>query len=181
MSFFKTVQNALGIKIERPPYELLKIIGDNIEIRKYPPSKWVCTKSAGEANEISNYSSSMFHKLFSYISGQNDKKQKVQMTSPVTVDYKASTNEKITPKSNVQMAMRFFVPVENQNNTPTPTGDAYLEDIPEMIVAVIRFGGYASTNDYINYRDILIKTLREDEIASYDVVNMMTAGEFMLS
>lgn len=41
MSFFKTVKNALGIEIERPPYELIKKIGDNIEIRKYAPSKWV--------------------------------------------------------------------------------------------------------------------------------------------
>ena len=41
MSFFKTVKTALGIEIERPPYELIKKIGDNIEIRKYAPSKWV--------------------------------------------------------------------------------------------------------------------------------------------
>ncbi len=175
MSFFKTVKNALGIEIERPQYEVIKKLADNIEIRKYAPSKWVCTKTSGEADEMKNLSSPMFYKLFNYISGQNDQGQKVQMTSPVTVDYKVNDNQKMTPKSNVQMAMRFYVPTENQANTPKPTGDAYLEENPEMIVAVIRFGGYASTNDYIQNRDMLIKALG-DEASSYDCVQIMTAG-----
>ena len=175
MSFIKSIKNVFGIEIERPPYELLKKIEDNIEIRKYAPSKWVCTKSSGEAVAISNYSSSMFGKLFKYISGQNATGQKIAMTSPVTVDYKNATSDKITPVSNVQMVMRFYVPHDQQADTPTPTGEAYIAEDPEMTVAVIKFGGYATTNEYIQYRDILIKSL-QDEAAAYDCVNIITAG-----
>jgi hypothetical protein len=35
MSFFKTFKNVLGIEIERPPYEVLEKLDENIEIRKY--------------------------------------------------------------------------------------------------------------------------------------------------
>lgn len=35
MSFFKSIKKSLGIEIERPPYEVLQKLDDNIEIRKY--------------------------------------------------------------------------------------------------------------------------------------------------
>ena len=35
MSFFKSIKKSLGIEIERPPYEILQKLDDNIEIRKY--------------------------------------------------------------------------------------------------------------------------------------------------
>ncbi len=45
-----------------------------------------------------------------------------------------------------------------------------------MIAAVIRFGGYATIDDYISQRDLLINKLG-DEAKNYDCVHMMTAGE----
>lgn len=81
--FFKSVKSALGIEIEVPPYEVVKKLSDNMEIRRYPATKWVCTKVEGEAGEEKTYQSSMFYKLFNYISGTNDKSQKIAMTAPV--------------------------------------------------------------------------------------------------
>ena len=176
MSFFKSVRNSLGIDIERPPYQVIEKIDDNMEIRKYGKTKWVCTSTNGKAQALQYQNSgSMFGKLFQYISGQNNESQKISMTSPVTFDYRNTKAEKIDNNSDCQLAMRFYVPREFQENTPTPTGDAYLEEDPEMIVASIRFGGYASMNDYMTMRDVLIKRLGADA-QNYDCVNMMVAG-----
>ena len=73
------------------------------------------------------------------------------------------------------MEMRFLVPKDFQNNTPVPTNEAYLVEEPEMIAAVAKFGGYASADDYMKYRDFLVEKLG-DEAQNYDTINMMTAG-----
>lgn len=175
MSFFKTVKNALGIEIERPTYEIIKTLGDNMEIRKYAATKWVSTSMEGEADHYkSDYQSKMFYRLFNYISGENQNHEKISMTSPVTVAY--NSNDTIKPTSQVKMTMGFFVPVEKQGGTPVPTSsDTFLREEPEMTVAVIKFGGYPTTDDYLKQRDLLIKALGE-EAKNYDTVNMMTAG-----
>jgi hypothetical protein len=85
--FFKSVKNALGLEIEMPTYELLQKLDENIEIRKYPASKWVCTKQSGTAEQEKSFQSGMFYKLFNYISGTNDKTQKIAMTAPVNNIY----------------------------------------------------------------------------------------------
>ena len=81
--FFKSVKNALGLEIEMPAYEVIRSLGDNLEIRKYPATKWVCTKQTCELEQIKQFQGQMFYKLFNYISGSNDKSQKIAMTSPV--------------------------------------------------------------------------------------------------
>lgn len=90
-------------------------------------------------------------------------------------EYKSSQKEPINQNSSCQVSMKFFVPQSKQNNTPQPTGDAYVTKEQEMVVAVIRFGGFASLKDYIHYRDILINRLGE-EAKHFDTVNMITAG-----
>ena len=56
---------------ETQKYEVIKQIED-IEIRFYPPSLMAKVDSGGG-----------FSKLFQYISGKNDKNQKIAMTTPV--------------------------------------------------------------------------------------------------
>ncbi len=97
------------------------------------------------------------------------------MTSPVTFDFKKHDSNLITEESNLNMSMRFYIGKEHQENTPKPTGDVFLVEDPEMVAAVIKFGGYASMNDYLNYRNVLIQKLGE-ESKKYDCVNMMAAG-----
>ncbi|CAF0830758.1 unnamed protein product [Brachionus calyciflorus] len=171
----ETIKSALGLEIERPKYEVVKTIGENMEIRKYEPTKWVSTSMEGEADHYkSQYQRTMFYKLFNYISGENDVKEKISMTSPVTVQY--NSNDTIQPLSQVKMTMGFYVPHDKQAKTPDPTNkDTFLRSEPEMTVAVVKFGGYASTQDFLSHRDLLIKALGE-EAKNYDTVNMMTAG-----
>ena len=173
MSFFKSVQQAFGFGYDRPSYEVVQKIDNTIEVRKYAPTKWVCTKVKTEFKESKERTRSMFFKLFDYISGENEAKQKIAMTVPVTSDFKVDDNQILKLESGVEMTMRFFI--ADGLDPPKPTGDAYLVEDPEMTAAVIKFGGYATTEDYINYRNILIDKLG-DEAKNYDQVNIMTAG-----
>ena len=170
MSFLKS----FGIGIERPPYEVIQKLDDNLEVRKYPATKWVCTTVKSSTQNLDQVRSSMFWKLFNYISGENEPKQKVEMTSPVTMDFQSSQKiERTTP--DCEISMRFYVPKQFHGMVPQPTGDAHIVEEKESVFAVVRFGGYASMNDYIKYRDELIARLG-NEAVNYDCVNMMTAG-----
>ncbi|CAF0774753.1 unnamed protein product [Brachionus calyciflorus] len=172
MSFLKN-NNSLEIETERPNYEVIKTIGENMEIRKYEPTKWVSTSMEVNADKSDNQTE-MFFKLFNYISGENNENEKISMTSPVTVQYN-SNNNTIEPLSQVKMTMGFYVPHEKQDKTPDPTNkDTFLRSTPGMTVAVIKFGGFASTQDYLSHRDLLIKTLGK-EAKNYDTVNIITA------
>ena len=146
-----------------------------IEIRRYDETKWVATTVEAQARNSRSSSSSMFNKLFDYISGKNSQNKKIAMTAPVTTIFKNAGNNLITLDSRCQMSMRFYIPKEFHQNTPQPTGDAYLQTDAETVVASIRFGGFASMSDNIKYRDILIRALGT-EARRYDTVNMMTAG-----
>lgn len=172
MSFSNSNNINLGQGAERPKYEILKKLDDNIEIRLYKNTKWVSTSINGHFFN-SNNETTMFYKLFNYISGENEKREKIAMTSPVTVAY--NSNEIVQPNSVVKMTMGFYVPIDKQAKTAYPTSqDTFLRSESNMIVAVIKFGGFASTDDYLYHRDILIKTLGK-EANNYDIVNMITA------
>ena len=72
--------------------------------------------------------------------------------------------------------MNFYVPAKFANNPPMPTSsNVMIKEIPETTVAVARFGGYASIDDYIENRDALVKALG-DVSKDYDTVNMISAG-----
>ena len=167
--------SAARSSLEVPNYEVLEKLASNIEIRKYEETKWVATSAEGDAKDSRTYSSTMFNKLFNYISGQNSDNKKIEMTAPVTTIYNNKENSLITPESRVHMSMRFYVPREFHDNTPQPTGDAYLETDSEMVVASIQFGGYATMDDNLRYRDLLIEALGA-EASKYDTVNIITAG-----
>ena len=167
-----------GETSDRPPYSVIARLDTNIEIRKYPSLKWACTSLNG--NTRYDYKNNMFMNLFNYISGQNDSRIKISMTAPgkslkkeenkfllkhsfylnlVTTEYLNQNNEPVHSNSNCQISMKFYVPQSNQLNTPNPNGgQVYIQKEPEMTVAVIKFGGFASMNDYIHYRYIFSNT-----------------------
>lgn len=178
MSFLKTIKGAFGYGIEVPDYELIKKLNDQIEIRKYLPSKWVGVSVNGSLNDyMSKYQGFMFGKLFNYISGKNNENKKISMTAPVLVDHDNFNSNNIDVNSKCEMSMKFYVPKENQNDTPNPTGEnnMFVKSEPEMIVAVSKFGGYATMTDYLKHRDMIVNALG-DEAKDYDQVNFMTAG-----
>jgi hypothetical protein len=165
---------SLGLAIEEPTYTVIQKLGNNMEIRKYAPSKWVTTQVDVRASDVKN--NMMFNNLFNYISGANSDKQKMDMTAPVVMSYVSKNNKTINKDSEVTAYMSFYIPSKFKNNTPKPSANnVVIRELPEFVTAVVRFGGYANLDDYMKNRDALVKALGSDA-KSYDTVNMVTAG-----
>ena len=131
---------------EEANYKVVK--KNNIyEIRKYSDRLVIETS-------ISNEGSS-FRKLFNYISGNNDKNEKINMTTPVT---------QIEKKGN--MTMQFYLPLKfNKENTPAPlNSDIKILNIKEGYYAVIRYSGRASDKNFTKHKNILENELKKDDI-----------------
>lgn len=123
--FFAFVKNN-----ETYQYEVLEKY-EEFEVRKYDAA--VFTSVELDSGSYSDVSSKGFRILAGYIFGGNEKEQKIAMTTPVTMDL----NEKMT--------MRFLVPAEyTKEELPKPNNnDIEIEEMPEKIIAAIRFGGWA--------------------------------------
>jgi hypothetical protein len=88
------------------------------------------------------------------------------MTAPVLSTY--DDNNKIIRQC-------FFIPTANQINTPQPTGPVFIVDEPEVTVAVSRFGGKATLNDYLEHKAKLIEALAGKNV-QYITSYLLTAG-----
>jgi len=131
---------------EEAKYDVVKS-SDVYEIRKYSDRLAIQVASKTGNNG--------FRKLFNYISGNNEKNQKINMTVPVTVIEKSGN-----------MTMQFYLPSKfNKNNIPNPTSsDVEIINIEGGYYAVIRYSGRASENNFIKHRDILESELFRDDI-----------------
>jgi DNA gyrase inhibitor GyrI len=131
---------------EEAKYDVVK---SNVvyEIRKYSDRLAIQVASKNGNNG--------FRKLFNYISGNNEKKQNIKMTVPVTVMEKSGN-----------MTMQFYLPSKfNKNNIPDPTSsDVEIINIEGGYYAVIRYSGRASDSNFIKHRDILEGELYKDGI-----------------
>ena len=117
------------------------------EIRKYSDRLVIET--------ITSNQGSSFRKLFNYISGNNEKKEEINMTTPVTqIEKKGS------------MAMQFYLPSKfNKNNTPDPLNpDVKILNIKGGYYAVIKYSGRASDKNFIKHKNILRNDLKKNDI-----------------
>lgn len=141
--FFAFVKNN-----ETYPYKVLKKYED-FEVRRYDAA--VFTSVELDSGSYSNVSSKGFRILAGYIFGGNEKEQKIAMTTPVTMEL----DEKMT--------MRFLVPAEYaKEELPKPNNnDIEIEEMPEKIVAAIRFGGWANDQKIEKHRKKLEAALKK--------------------
>lgn len=109
-----------------------------------------------------------FMRLFGYIQGANDKKEKINMTVPVI-------NKKDSTSSSIEMS--FFIPFAQQANPPRPTAsDVYIENMRPLCVYVRSFGGWMWLSGRSNYAE-LKNALRNDGLEnSYSKNYYYTAG-----
>jgi hypothetical protein len=131
---------------EEANYEVVKQ-NKIYEIRKYSDRLAIETI-------ISNQGSS-FRKLFNYISGNNENKEEISMTTPVTQMEKKGS-----------MTMQFYLPSKfNKDNIPSPSNpDVTILDIKGGYYAVIKYSGRASDKNFIKHKDILKKELKKNDI-----------------
>ena len=127
-----------------------KVIDKNeiYEIRKYSDRLAVETSRAGI--------DSNFRKLFNYISARNEAEEKIAMTTPVT-----------QVEKNGNMTMQFYLPSKfNSENVPNPSReDVRIVNIEGGYYAVVRYSGRASDQNFIKYKEILEKELKNNNIS----------------
>lgn len=143
-------------KSKCPAYNLTAC-GDGYEKRCYVASSWVMT--AADKLDTKMFSP-MFRRLFSYIRGRNERRQKINMTVPVMVAMSYNITDHKT-KSN----MAFYVPLKSP---PKPTdAKVSLQKCPAGCAYVRSFGGYVKSRSLLMYKQLylLSKALKKDKIA----------------
>jgi hypothetical protein len=140
--------------IEKAPYQVVEKDGD-FELRRYPSYVVAETMVEGEMDEVGNEG---FRRLFGYISGNNQKKQSISMTAPVTQE---KTSEKIAmtapvtqEKAGGKFRITFMMPSEYTPDTlPEPLDSRVaLTTEPARLVAAIQYSGTWSPKRFEDHK-----------------------------
>ena len=138
--------------IEKYPYVVKKKY-KQFEIRSYEATLFTSVKLSTKGYK--NSSSKGFSILAGYIFGNNDRNEKISMTSPVSMSLEDS------------MTMMFMVPKEfNKDMLPKPnqSGIEFKEE-PAKTFAAIRFSGWANDTKIETYKQNLTAALDAEGIS----------------
>ena len=140
--------------VEKVKYSILKKI-NKIEIRKYPEIVLALVEGYDEGRA--------FGYLFDYISGNNRKQEKIEMTAPVINSEKIDMTSPVITKENY---MAFSMPsIYNKDNIPIPNEKKVKIKIePERKLAVLRFSGYTTNKKLKKIQDELFNELNSQNI-----------------
>ncbi len=150
--------------IEEPKYKVLKEY-DEFELRLY--SAYLIAETEIEAN-MEDAGSEAFQILFDYISGNNRSKSEIKMTAPVNVSNGDTEGVKIDMTAPVAQSTRmnsegkfkvsFVVPSKyNIDTVPEPLDPRVtIREIPSRIVAVRKYSGTWSEENYRENEEILL-------------------------
>jgi hypothetical protein len=137
--------------IETYPYKFSKKY-DDFEIRNYEASLFTSVKLSG--NKYKESSSRGFSILAGYIFGGNKSKEKIAMTSPVSMSLEDS------------MTMMFMVPKKfNKETLPQPNqSQIEFREEPAKTAAAITFGGWATDEKIETFKQKLKSALEAEGI-----------------
>jgi len=126
-------------KYQGAPYTVVSRF-QGYEERRYPSQYWVCTRGTGGG---------MFPRLFSYISGENSRNQKIDMTVPVMIkkNFRGGAED-----------MCFYITKEFQSGPPSATDRRVnVVAMPAMnvLVKTIKAGYPNWDNEAATFRDEL--------------------------
>ena len=135
-----------AMAVEEVGFEIIKT-NDVYEIRKYSDRLVIETATSNQ--------NSGFRKLFNYISGNNQTKEKINMTAPVT-----------QVKKNEGMTMQFYLPSKfNLDSAPTPSNsEVKLLSVKGGFYAVIKYSGRSSDKNFIKHKYILEEELKKNNV-----------------
>jgi hypothetical protein len=137
--------------IEEAEYTVI-LKEQDFELRKYQPHILAETVIEGDFEEAG---SEAFTRLFKYISGNNNSRKKMDMTSPVG---QASTSQKIDMTSPVgqkeedgRWAVSFMMPATFTLETlPEPNDPTViLRQVPARLIAAVRYSGFWTEAGYL--------------------------------
>ena len=134
---------------------------DGFEVRSYPELFVATTKLA--SSDYDGNSAEGFRRIANFIFGGNDRNQKIAMTSPVLMDMKDSVE------------MSFIMPegIEELNAPKPDNTGVYLEKRPAKTVAVLTFGGWASTNKILEKKEELLQLLNKHQLKYSGIITYM--------
>ncbi|XP_054813910.1 uncharacterized protein LOC129314489 [Prosopis cineraria] len=122
-------------RIECPSYDVIHI-GDGYEIRHYNFTFWASVYPFQDIS-FAKATKAAFTRLFDYIQGKNDKKEKIEMTAPVVTEV-APINETLYESLFV---VSFYVPKKNQADPPLAK-DLVVGRSNPVYAAVRQFSGF---------------------------------------
>lgn len=137
-----------GVSVEIAPYNVIVKDGA-FEIRQYEHLLLASTATPDGVDDAST----PFYKLFNYISGKNDKTEKIAMTAPVFMNQSGEGTEK----------MSFVLPAGfSLAMAPNPTDlTVKLEEIKDYRVAVIRFSGFFNQASIFHHQSLLLNWIAD--------------------
>ena len=130
MGYFETLKYSVLIKHGK------------IEIREYANFYLANTKTLKDPTQNSG-----FVNVFNYISGQNEQKEKISMTTPVVTSFEDD-----------KLVTGFLVPSKfDRNSIPKPTSPSvFIEDISSGKFIAIRFSGRWNEANFDKHDSILL-------------------------
>jgi len=153
--------------VAQTKYEILREIS-KVKIRRYP--LLVITK-------IDSYGNGGFNLLFSFITGNNRQKSNVAMTAPVVSEEIAMTAPVLSEAGSIAFVMPEGFTLES---TPEPLDNQVkIVEIPERVVAALRFSGRWSNSLFKKKSKELLEELKKANIKTQgNVFSMSYNGPF---
>lgn len=144
--------------LDCPDYTVVETTSD-YEVRQYSAGKWASTVIEGYGYDKAVKTA--FWRLFKYIGGANDQKQKIKMTAPVRVTVQPSDG----PYCKSNFTISFFVPEKYQMQPPTPSAeDVFIEDSEAFTAYVASYGGWNSEEKVVKHASELFELLNKQGV-----------------
>ncbi|OPY50952.1 MAG: SOUL heme-binding protein [Methanosaeta sp. PtaU1.Bin112] len=169
----------ISMSVSEASYQVLETLENGVEIRAYPEEIWATT--------VAENQNDAFSPLFRYISGDNERSEKIEMTAPVVTPAPQPAKTKTTKGEKIEMTapvvtmnnekgqfMAFIMPERfDIHSIPRPSSsNVKIQLVEPRKLATIRFSGYMTEGNYEKNLDLLSKTL--------DVRGISTEGEPLL-
>jgi hypothetical protein len=161
------------MSVSEASYQVLETLENGVEIRAYPEEIWATTV-AEDQNDA-------FSPLFRYISGDNERGEKIEMTAPVVTPAPqppktdSAKGEKIemtapvvTMNTEKGQFMAFIMPERfDIQSIPKPSSSRVkIQLVEPRKLATIRFSGYMTEGNYEKNLELLSKTLEARGIST---------------
>ena len=156
-----------GMALEEAKYTVIMREG-SFELRQYEPHIVAETMVKGDYDKAGNEG---FRRLFKYISGENQKKQSIAMTAPVSQDAGPEKIAMTAPVSQEQTGgqwrIAFVMPSEYTLDTlPQPVDPkVLLKQVPARRMAAITYSGSWSKARYEEHKALLEAFIQKQKLS----------------